>query len=100
MAGFYVVVPISMPLGGHPWAVPAPNFSVPLLAISTPLLVMTALPVTSVSSPFTTSALMTVASAWTAAPPGAHIFSPEEVTGLLVHQANYMDATNTRLDAM
>jgi hypothetical protein len=43
---------------------------------------------------------MTDASAWTAAPPGAHIFSPEEVMGLLVHQANYMDATNTRLDAM
>jgi hypothetical protein len=37
---------------------------------------------------------------WAAAPPGGHIFSPEEVTGLLVHQANYTDAMNTRLDAM
>jgi hypothetical protein len=43
---------------------------------------------------------MTVASAWTAVLPGAHIFLLEEVMWLLVHQANYMDATNTCLDAM
>jgi hypothetical protein len=48
----------------------------------------TSLLATSAPPPFTTSALMTVASTWTAAPPGAHIFSTEEVMELRVHQAN------------
>jgi hypothetical protein len=46
------------------------------------------------------STLMAVTSAWTAAPLGTHIFSPEEVTGLLIHQANHMETMNNHLDAM
>jgi hypothetical protein len=43
---------------------------------------------------------MPAASAWAAAPHGTHVFSPEEVTGLLVHQGIHIDAVNTRLDAL